>query len=447
MHFSIPETVQDTDANGSKFWNFHIHVNGIFHCKLRYSILDKFYEQLKNDFPGRIQPKLFPGKKLFSLNADQLEERRDMLEKFIQYISQDPVVGVSDQFNDFFLKAQQMGLDEPAENVNLDIYLMNGNKVTIEISTTNQTDDVLEIAMKKIGLTEKFYYYFALYLVQKEENGGISIVRKLQDFESPYLSLKSVTQPHRIIIRKNYWSKSYDQDLLEDRIAMNLLYVQITDDYDRGWILCSDTERKKFQKLQSQGSRKEALKLAQCFKYYGFLHFSPCISDYPEPESKVLVASGEREINIRVQKNSENMMEGKFKVQRIRSWRLTSMPGTSGESSSGKEKLQFAFEYLFGKDELRWVTIESVQAIMMSMALQGIVDEILREKKGKGIRQARKKDKKTTETQSTQNSSSSSSPTQTSNEETSSDKNKKKREKSKGGINEVFAHDIGDDDL
>ena len=67
-----------------------------------------------------------------------------------------------------------MGLDEPAENVNLDVYLMNGNKVTIEVSSTDQTDDVLEIAMKKIGLTEKFFYYFALYLVQKEDNGGIS---------------------------------------------------------------------------------------------------------------------------------------------------------------------------------------------------------------------------------------------------------------------------------
>ena len=64
---------------------------------------------MKNDFPGRVQTKLFPGKKLFALSQDQLEERREMLEKFIQHISQDPVIGVSDQFNDFFVKAQQVG--------------------------------------------------------------------------------------------------------------------------------------------------------------------------------------------------------------------------------------------------------------------------------------------------------------------------------------------------
>ena len=49
---------------------------------------------------------------------------------------------------------------------------MNGNKVTLEISTTDQTDDVLEAAMTKIGLQEKFYYYFALFFVRKEDNGG-----------------------------------------------------------------------------------------------------------------------------------------------------------------------------------------------------------------------------------------------------------------------------------
>lgn len=79
-----------------------------FFFKIDYNVLGHSPFQLKNDFPGRIQPKLFPGKKLFSLSPDQLEERREMLEKFIQHISQDPVIGVSDQFNDFFVKAQQV---------------------------------------------------------------------------------------------------------------------------------------------------------------------------------------------------------------------------------------------------------------------------------------------------------------------------------------------------
>lgn len=49
---------------------------------------------------------------------------------------------------------------------------MNGNKVTIDISTTDQTEDVMDAAMTKIGLADKFYYYFALFLVRKEDIGG-----------------------------------------------------------------------------------------------------------------------------------------------------------------------------------------------------------------------------------------------------------------------------------
>ena len=67
-----------------------------------------YYFQLRSEFPSRLTNKSFPAKKLFSLSADQLEERRNHLERFIQQISQDPIVGVSDTFNDFFLKAQQV---------------------------------------------------------------------------------------------------------------------------------------------------------------------------------------------------------------------------------------------------------------------------------------------------------------------------------------------------
>ncbi|XP_057308627.1 sorting nexin-17-like isoform X2 [Hydractinia symbiolongicarpus] len=451
MHFSIPETVQATDDNGSKYWNFHIHVNGVYHCKLRYSQLDKFYEQLRNEFPDRTPTKLFPGKKLFALTADQLQERREQLEKFIQHISQDPVIGISDQFNDFFLKAQQNGREVESKEVTLDIYLMNGNKVTICVSSIDQTDDVLETAMKKIGLAEKYFYYFALFLVERGSDGGINVVRKLQDFESPYLSLEAVDTPHRIVIRKNYWNPKYDDDLLEDRIAMNLLYVQITDDMDRGWMLCTDENKAKIEKLQGKGSRKEVLRLARTFKFYGYTHYQPCTADYPSEDSVVMMASGDREFNIRVRTDEDKMLEGSFKVQRIRSWRLTSLPYADKSNESTKESLQFAFEYLFGKTDLRWITIQSNQAIMMSMAMQGMVDEILREQQGKGIRTPKPKNsKKRTLSTSSDGGKSAPTPADASNEENTKKQEKARKvrqNKKNAGVNEVFAEDIGDDDL
>ncbi len=46
------------------------------------------------------------------------------------------------------------------------------------------------------------------------------------------------------------------------------------------------------------------LRLAATLKYYGFVQFRPCISDYPQPGCRAIVAAGNRELNFRVQVSS-----------------------------------------------------------------------------------------------------------------------------------------------
>lgn len=48
-------------------------------------------------------------------------------------------------------------------------------------------------------------------------------------------------------------------------------------------------------------------------------------------------------------------------------------------SNSG---LELSFEYLMSKDKLQWITIASEQAILMSVCLQSLVDELLIKKNG-----------------------------------------------------------------
>ena len=64
--------------------------------------------QLKREFGDQVPSKSFPGKKLFGLNLDQLEERRHMLENYIQLLTQDGEISTSDVFNDFFLAMQKV---------------------------------------------------------------------------------------------------------------------------------------------------------------------------------------------------------------------------------------------------------------------------------------------------------------------------------------------------
>lgn len=387
MLFSIPDVTQANEENGSKFWMFHVHVNGVLHCQVRYRQFAELNDQLKREFGDQIPSRSFPGKKLFGLSNDQLEDRRHLLEYYIQTITQDTSVSSSSIFNDFFRNAQKATRQATSDNAELDIYLMNGNKFGIKILSTDDTDEVLENAMRKIGLATAYFHYFGLFLMKVggEIHEQSIVVRKLQDFESPYLSLKSTNDPHRIVIRKRYWSSKYDDDIMDDRIALNLLYVQVADDIERGWVMTSEKEKQRLSALKEAGSKKEFLNFARALKFYGYIQFNPCICDYPTENSIAVFAIGERELHISVATDQKGTVkEGKFQVQKIRCWKLCSKALASEKTDTGS--VRFSFEYFFGADKLQWINVESDQGIMISMCLQGIVDEILREKEGRAIR-------------------------------------------------------------
>ena len=125
MHFSIPETVDLQEKDGSYYQvncfdhplgarnenlakhvacklkclneqfqlvlnfsdfisqGYHIHINGIHHCTLRYKQLRHMHDQLRVLFSYETLPE-FPSKKLLPLSPPQVEERRLLLEKYLQ---------------------------------------------------------------------------------------------------------------------------------------------------------------------------------------------------------------------------------------------------------------------------------------------------------------------------------------------------------------------------
>lgn len=56
----------------------------------------------------------------------------------------------------------------------------------------------------------------------------------------------------------------------------------------------------------------------------------------------------------------------------------------SGHSSASgySNAMELSFEYLMSKNSLQWITISSEQAMLMSVCLQSIVDELLNQKEG-----------------------------------------------------------------
>lgn len=76
------------------------------------------------------------------------------------------------------------------------------------------------------------------------------------------------------------------------------------------------------------------IRLAQTLKYYGYLKFDPCVTDFPEKGCHVVVSAGNNELNFQVRLPSEQIKEGSFKVTRMRCWRVTS--SVSGACRAGR---------------------------------------------------------------------------------------------------------------
>ncbi|XP_004083729.1 sorting nexin-17 [Oryzias latipes] len=398
MHFSIPETEVRSGDNGSTYVAYNIHVNGVLHCRVRYSQLLGLHEQIKKEYGSNVVPN-FPPKKIFTLTPAEVEQRREQLEKYMQAVRQHPLLGASDLFNSFLRKAQQETQQIPTEEAALDICLCSGPKLTVHILTSDQTEDVLEAVGTKLDLPDDLVGYFSLFLVHEGVDGSLTFVRKLQEFELPYVSITSLqSSEFHIVLRKSYWDMAYDQDVMDNRVGLNLLYAQTVSDIERGWILVNKDQQRQLKSLQEKGSKKEFIHLAQTLKYYGYIKFDPCITDFPEKGCQVIVSAGNNELNFHVKLPNEQMKEGSFKVTRMRCWRVTSSQvpvtnGTTNPCGSAKcdVKLELAFEYLMSKDRLQWVTITSQQAIMMSICLQSMVDELMVKKSGGSIKKVLKK--------------------------------------------------------
>lgn len=71
------------------------------------------------------------------------------------------------------------------------------------------------------------------------------------------------------------------------------------------------------------------MKIARTLKYYGYVQFVPCFSDYPQPESKVIISIGKNELNLRVLTSNDKSQEIAFKVTRMRCWRITTSQNVS----------------------------------------------------------------------------------------------------------------------
>ena len=244
------------------------------------------------------------------LSQVQVEERRYGLERYLQLISQNTRLSQTLAFNGFLLASQQETHADPerTKEVELNVYLMNDQKITIRGWTVLQTQDVIEKVCKQLGIPISHASHFGLFLVQRaERNAGqitslttgnedlgdsnmnanrMTLVKKLQDYESPYISLKShptssTGQKLKLVLRKACWDSRIDSELFKHKGSLNVLYFQTLSDVERGWISADPEIRKQLANMQAIGAKVDYMETARNLKDYGYIQFSSCLCDYP----------------------------------------------------------------------------------------------------------------------------------------------------------------------
>lgn len=455
MHICLPDTREVRPTNGSAYLLYNVHIDGLYHCSLRYKQLLHLHQTLTKALVGSTSSQLpqFPPKKLLPLSSNQVEERRLQLEKYLQNISQDKSISRSPLFNLFLLEAQRESTRIREDQVHLDIELVNGQKIRLQIVTHDSADDILTAACRALGLNDRYHAYFCLCLCGYDVvRDKLIIKRRFSFFESPYITLQMAIQQqeqiqnvlattnhnnnnnsftscryctctsnthlpkqqhanssittgvphlgssggsiqetnqnhpnqqnvnsslqsvnhqnnididqnclknqhqellnpdqallnnttssasrstccyhnghhqtlisrisssfnassssttrnfvtHRILLRKSYWDPVYDTYILGDQQALNLLFIQTVYDMKHSLMFVDRKTYHQLESLLASDSKLEYILLARTLKYYNYVHFEPCLSDYPRPRTKVMISIGSKELNMRVLKS------------------------------------------------------------------------------------------------------------------------------------------------
>ncbi|KAL3991082.1 PX domain family protein [Acanthocheilonema viteae] len=380
IHISIPTTQTLVETDGSRTYDaFDIYINGAYHASIRYSHLLKLHEKLRDHFGPKLKTPDFPSKKLFrTLDQKTLEERRLALARYFQTIVQLQSVAQHFITENAFLNFQIESFRPSSNNVSVDIFMADGTKETVRCNVEHPTEIILKRFADIIGLGIENIGNFGLF-VAKRRYANDDAVRLLRNFESPYLSIHLLNQKsaatgvfYYIVIRKLIWDPKVEEEIMDDPGAVLLLYKQAASDLHNGHFVPRQTEIKnRLLALEEQGNCTQFLRLCHLEPNYSYEVLEPCSSNYPRPGTECNLKVGRRHIllEFKDEEAKNGIMRVEFRATRIRVWRI----------SQQDDGFIFLFEYLISKGVFNWITLHTNQAILLSLLLQSIGFEILRE--------------------------------------------------------------------
>uniref|UniRef100_A0A8C6BFI7 Sorting nexin-31 n=1 Tax=Monodon monoceros TaxID=40151 RepID=A0A8C6BFI7_MONMO len=376
MHFCIPVSQQRPDALGGRYVLYSVYLDGFLFCKVRYSQLHRWNEQLRRVFGNCLPP--FPPKYYLSMTASMADERRDQLEQYLQNVTMDPNMLRSDVFVDFLKLVQLDTFSITTEKASLDIFLPDGRSIKVEILTSDTAERVLEVVSHKIGLCQELLGYFGLFLIRSYKEGKLSVIKKLADFELPYVSLRSSeVENFKVGLRKWYLDPSLDSRLMDCRAAVDLIYMQAIQDIEKEWAKPTEVQRQKLEALQKEGNQTKFLELSQEVWHYGYVQLDPCTCDYPEPGCGTVLSVGNNEVSCCITLPDNQTQDVIFQMNRVKCWQVTflgTLLDTDGPQQTLNRNLELRFQYS-EESHWQWFVIYTKQAFLLSSCLKKMISE------------------------------------------------------------------------
>ncbi|XP_068528471.1 sorting nexin-31 isoform X2 [Anas acuta] len=323
------------------------------------------YFQLRQVFGSAVPA--FPPKFYLAMTQSMADERRSQLEQYLQKVTLDANITKSEVFINFFRKLQLATFKIQTQRAFLDVYLADGSNITLDIQTSDTAERILQVTSCKMGIARELIKYFSFFFIQDRDDGALSVVKKVAEFELPYVSLQSMKELDcKLGIRKWYMDPSLDTLLTDCKASMNLLYMQAIQEVKRNWIKPTEGQMQELEFLQKNRNKAKFLEKIREVQFYGYVRLDPCICDYPEVGCSAEIYAGNNEINCCIKLPTNQTKEVSFKINRLRSWQVTFL----GEEGT----LEFRFEYN-DSGTWEWIILYTKQAFLLSSCLKKMISE------------------------------------------------------------------------
>ncbi|XP_075251932.1 sorting nexin-17-like [Convolutriloba macropyga] len=393
MQFSIPKWENVASYNSTGHQVFHIYLNGFLHCKSRFSHLHELHAKLKSIYPEVLEEigAKFPPRRLMVLNTNELETRRDKLETYLQTLSQCVDITTGPELTSFLVKQQAQSFTIPKDKMTqpFQLTLPDFSPAMLSIDSSASSVMVLLNAAELLSIPKQFLFAFKLVLVELQEK--VLIYQKLLlACECPALVLFSArlekpSSKFAILIRKMLSSNEIEQQLLDNRVIAKLVADEIRQDLKYSFCLPRDSKNYPKAKLLEK-SDEALLESMNKLRYCGYIRFQVCMANFPEDRTYVVPRFGRYEVCLEYNQRDGTRVCANLKVCRIKCWSV----GELTEPNLYKQfsyKYELCFDYYLAHDKACLVKILTNEAVMMSLCIQQMIDEMTLINAQRGVEQ------------------------------------------------------------